>query len=128
MFHFKKKTSGFTLIELLIVLTIIALASSVVLPDMWNQLDRSKMNSEIKQVEKLLAYTQNKAYFSNQSFEIQLDKQQITIKDHDNKVMKQLSLSYLNFEPRSINISLRNPYRVIALKGSIENKEVVLKL
>lgn len=128
MFHFKKKTSGFTLIELLIVLTIIALASSVVLPDMWNQLDRSKMNSEIKQVEKLLAYTQNKAYFSNQSFEIQLDKQHITIKDHDNKVMKQLSLSYLNFEPRSINISLRNPYSVIALKGSIENKEVVLKL
>lgn len=128
MFHFKKKASGFTLIELLIVLTIIALASSVVLPDMWNQLDRSKMNSEVKQVEKLLAYTQNKAYFSNQSFEIQLDKQQITIKDHDDKVMKQLSLSYLNFEARSINISLRNPYRVLDLKVSIENKEVVLKL
>lgn len=128
MFHFKKKAQGFTLIELLIVLTIIALASSIVLPDMWAQLDRSKINSEIKQVKNLLIYTQNKAYFSNQAFAIELEGQQITIKDRDDKVMKQLSLSYLHFEPRSINISLRNPYRAIALKGSIENKEVALEL
>ncbi|MCX2766922.1 MULTISPECIES: pilus assembly FimT family protein [unclassified Pseudoalteromonas] len=70
---------GFTLVELLIVLALVGLASSIVLPNLWGQLDKIRYLAEKRQVTALLEYARLYAFYNNQRLLISSQETSLTI-------------------------------------------------
>ena len=76
---FPSKAQGFTLVELLIVLVLIGLTSSVVLPNMWQQLEQVQRYSEKKQLLSLLQYARQYTLYTGKALTLVSQGQELKV-------------------------------------------------
>ncbi|WP_286259838.1 type II secretion system protein [Pseudoalteromonas apostichopi] len=142
------KGAGFTLVELLIVMVLIGLASSFVLPNMWQQLEQTKRYGERKQLIEAVKFAKQysvykgvelKIVISNNSLEISdisQNENQVPIeaaeleqteKNKPKNTKEDIVLKKINFETLSLEsstyiISAKTYFKKLAIKATFNNK------
>ncbi|MCG7538939.1 prepilin-type N-terminal cleavage/methylation domain-containing protein [Pseudoalteromonas sp. OF7H-1] len=120
------KQEGFTLIELLIVLVLVGLTSSVVLPNMWEQLEQVKRYSEKQQLKSLLEYAKQYSIYRGRDLEVRLEGFNIEVWEAGEaqipqpkveyessekaklSALKSITFSQLSFERETVQLSSSN--------------------
>ncbi|MCO6356666.1 prepilin-type N-terminal cleavage/methylation domain-containing protein [Pseudoalteromonas shioyasakiensis] len=127
MYRFKLE-KGFTLIELLIVISIIALAGSIVLPNMWKQLDASKASAEKQQLIKLVNFTKTKSYFTNQTFIIELSGKHVKVLNSKGETQKSILFNNLTCEEAKVTLSKKSNLKEIYLDCLYLDKSISVEI
>ncbi|MCF2862037.1 hypothetical protein CWC05_13790 [Pseudoalteromonas ruthenica] len=113
---YRSSPRGFTLIELLIVLALIAAASSVVLPDMWRQLEQVRYHSERNQVTSLLAFAKEYVVYSGQPLDVEVNENSIVVyvsesdkaAEQSPDALKRVEFNILELKPTAFTLSTNN--------------------
>ncbi len=98
-----KRQNAFTLLELLVVMSIVGLALSWVGPLVLEQVDKTKANAEVKQLEQYIDMTLAGAYLAGQPVVLQFNGRQLQRQQHG--VAEQVNFDYLFFQPQQLKIN-----------------------
>ncbi|GLX77589.1 hypothetical protein tinsulaeT_09290 [Thalassotalea insulae] len=106
----KYHSSGFTLIELMIVMLLLGVTTSLVAPDLYNNLQRSKLNTEKLKIRLLAELSVEHSFFSASELQISFEERTMSIhqlpnESKKNKLLKKISSSYFDFEKTVITVS-----------------------
>ncbi|RXE84537.1 MULTISPECIES: prepilin-type N-terminal cleavage/methylation domain-containing protein [Pseudoalteromonas] len=133
------KQKGFTLVELLIVLVLVGLTSSVVLPNMWGQLEQVKRYSEKQQLKSLLEYAKQYSIYRGRDLEVRIEGFNIEVWEAGRvqipqpeveyessekaniSALKSITFSQLSFERETVQLSSSN--YLVAKKLSFTYKD-----
>lgn len=112
------KLYGFTLIELLIVMVLIGLASSFVLPNMWQQFDQAKLHSEKKQLTATLEYAKQYSVYKGAHLQVKIGSEFIQVRE----VLKQTTDTALS-DSRVLTASQSSTPESLPLSSHEDNME-----
>lgn len=98
-----KRQYAFTLLELLVVMSIVGLSLSLVGPLVLEQVDKTKANAEVKQLEQYIDMTLAGAYLAGQPIVLQFNGRQLLRQQHG--VAEQVTFDYLFFQPQQLKIN-----------------------
>ncbi|NHH89254.1 prepilin-type N-terminal cleavage/methylation domain-containing protein [Pseudoalteromonas sp. MB47] len=142
------KSAGFTLVELLIVMVLIGLASSFVLPNMWQQLEQTKRYGERKQLIEAVKFAKQYSVYKGVELKINLSNNSLEITDlsinksqnvkqaaelvqnepnnpkntAENTVLKKVTFETMTFENSSFIVSAKTYFKKLAIKATFDNK------
>lgn len=143
------KSEGFTLVELLIVMVLIGLASSFVLPNMWQQLEQTKRYGERKQLIEAVKFAKHYSVYKGVELKIVANNNSLEItsisknetesssqaaelvgqgeekksrKVTDNTVLKKITFKTLSLESSTYIVSAKTYFKKLAIKATFNNK------
>ncbi|WP_217875134.1 prepilin-type N-terminal cleavage/methylation domain-containing protein [Pseudoalteromonas shioyasakiensis] len=145
---YRSKSVGFTLVELLIVMVLIGLASSFVLPNMWQQLEQTKRYGERKQLIEAVKFAKQYSVYKGVTLKINLSNNSLEITDlsinksqnvnqaaeleqnelnnpkntAEDTVLKKVTFETLTFENSSFIVSAKTYFKKLAIKATFNNK------
>jgi len=145
---YPSKSAGFTLVELLIVMVLIGLASSFVLPNMWQQLEQTKRYGERKQLIEAVKFAKQYSVYKGVELKIVTSNNSLEINDisqnenqasreatelgqteenkskntKEDKVLKKITFETLSLESSTYTISAKTYFKKLAFKVTFNNK------
>lgn len=145
---YPSKSAGFTLVELLIVMVLIGLASSFVLPNMWQQFEQTKRYGERKQLIEAVKFAKQYSVYKGVELKISLSNNSLEIKNlsinksqnlnqaaeieqnepnnpkntAEDTVLKKVTFETLTFENSSFIVSAKTYFKKLAIKATFNNK------
>ena len=121
-----KAKSGFTLLELLVVMAIMGLSLTLVGPLVFDQVDKTKANAELKQLEVLFNSTASSAYLSGQTVQLSFDGK--ILHRTTGKKTVTTEFNYLFFKPVQFEINSNGQIPKLQLYLTANRKNVELDL
>jgi prepilin-type N-terminal cleavage/methylation domain-containing protein len=121
-----KAKLGFTLLELLVVMAIMGLSLTLVGPLVFDQVDKTKANAELKQLEVLLHATASSAYLSGQTVQMNFDGK--VLQRATGKKTVTTEFNYLFFKPVQFEINSNGQIPELQLHLTANRKSVELDL
>lgn len=145
---YPSKSAGFTLVELLIVMVLIGLASSFVLPNMWQQLEQTKRYGERKQLIEAVKFAKQYSVYKGVELKIVTSNNSLEINDisqnenqasreatelgqtEENKskntkedtVLKKITFETISLESSTYVVSAKTYFKKLAIKATFDNK------
>ncbi|GKW54117.1 hypothetical protein NCCP2140_31700 [Pseudoalteromonas sp. NCCP-2140] len=145
---YRSKSAGFTLVELLIVMVLIGLASSFVLPNMWQQLEQTKRYGERKQLIEAVKFAKQYSVYKGVELRIVANDKLLEIKNvtktenlsssqaselektEGNKsenitadtVLKKITFETISLESSTYVVSAKTYFKKLAIKATFDNK------
>lgn len=86
-------TKGFTLLELLIVMLLMSLSVSLVGPSLLNQIEKSRINSEIGVFQKQISLLQQRAYLSKSPLWLKLEGKRVLVFNGRSELISNTTMS-----------------------------------
>lgn len=130
-----RNSKGFTLLELLIVIVLMSFSVSLVGPSLFNQIEKSKINAEINQMEAQLHLIQQRTFLSRHPlvlsfsgkemhlFELGDEPDEGMTIDAEVSTLAEYSYDYLFFKPVTIIYNQYGQPSDAYLEASVEQKE-----
>ncbi|WP_462177909.1 type II secretion system protein [Pseudoalteromonas gelatinilytica] len=141
---YPSKSVGFTLVELLIVMVLIGLASSFVLPNMWQQLEQTKRYGERKQLIEAVKFAKQYSVYKGVELRIVANNNLLEItnvakteslsssqavelekaeeNESKNNVLKKITFQTLSLESSTYVVSAKTYFKKLAIKATFDNK------
>lgn len=98
-----KQSKAFTLLELLVVMAIMGTSLALVGPLVFDQVDKTKANAELKQLQQLIDTTASIAYLSGQPVNLQFNGK--SLRREQGKKTNVTDFEFLFFKPLSFSIN-----------------------
>lgn len=121
-----KKIKAFTLIELLVVMAIMGTSLSLVGALVLDQIDKTKANAELKQVEQIIESTAALAYLSGQSITMRFDGKSLFI-DRGSQ-SQSTNFDYLFFKQSMLLVNTNGQIPAMTLELTSHRKVVQLPI
>ncbi len=121
-----KKVKAFTLIELLVVMAIMGTSLSLVGVLVLDQIDKTKANAELKQVEQLIESSASMAYLTGQSVTMRFNGKSLFIERSSQS--QSINFDYLFFKQSSLLVNTNGQIPDMTLELTSHRKVVQLAI
>ena len=121
-----RQNKAFTLLELLVVMAIMGTSLALVRPLVFDQVDKTKANAELKQLQQLIDSTASIAYLSGQPVNLKFNGKSLL-----RELGKKTALTdfeFLFFEPQSFSINSNGQLPSLTLELTSHRKTVRLPI
>lgn len=110
-----KQNKAFTLLELLVVMAIMGTSLALVGPLVFDQVDKTKANAELKQLQQLIDSTASIAYLSGQPVLMQFDGKSLRREQGKKNNVTEFKFLFFKQQSFSINSNGQLPSRTLEL-------------
>ena len=117
---------GFTLLELLVVMAIMGTSLALVGPLVFDQVDKTKANAELKQLQQLIDSTASIAYLSGQPVLMQFDGKSLRRDRAQKSDVREFE--FLFFKPLSFSINSNGQLPAATLEVTSHRKTIRLPI